>query len=91
MTGKGEKQKGDETQLQAKDVVRVRACAPVSPCPGAGGWGAPSILPSSGSADPGCAGLVLHPSAGYPAACPCLAPVAQWSIQITESEDRCIF
>lgn len=52
MTGKGEKQKGDETQLWAKDVVRVRACAPVSPCLGAGGWGSRSILPTSGSADP---------------------------------------
>lgn len=91
MTGKGEKQKGDETQLRAKDVVRVRACAPASPCPGAGGWGAQRILPSSGSAGPGCTGRVLHPSAGYRAACPRLAPVPQGSIQLTKLKDRCIF
>lgn len=91
MTGNGEKQKGDETQLRAKDVVRARACASASPCPGARDWGAWSIFPSSGSADPGCAGCVLQPSAGYQAACPLLAPVAQGSIQLTELKDRCIF
>lgn len=62
MTGKGEKQKGDETQLPAKAVVRVRACAPASRCPGAGGWDTQSILPPRpgdlGQAWPACSILL---------------------------------
>lgn len=91
MTGKGEKQKGDETQLPEQAVVRVRACAPASPGPGVGGWGAQSIFPL-GSSDPAVrAACSLLPSARYSVASPRLAPAAQGSFQLRKLKDRFVF